>query len=66
MMRDQPQDHYAVLGVPPDAATQQIKSASKIVYLRRHPDKGGRPEEVRKVRQVVNPHVSRFALSQIA
>jgi curved DNA-binding protein CbpA len=44
-MSNQLQDHYAVLGVSLDATVEQIISAARNLYLRHHPDKGGRSEE---------------------
>lgn len=34
-------DHYAILGVPPDASSEQIKSSFRRLALEVHPDTGG-------------------------
>jgi curved DNA-binding protein CbpA len=48
-MSDEIQDHYAVLNVSIGATVQQIKSAARKLYVRHHPDKGGKAEDFRKV-----------------
>ena len=36
--RTRPPDHYATLGVPPDATTAQIKKAYRKLARQHHPD----------------------------
>lgn len=43
------QCHYEVLGVTSSASDGEIKRAYRTLALRHHPDKGGNPEEFRKV-----------------
>lgn len=64
-MDDQPQDHYAQLGVPSDATTQQIRSAARNLYFRHLLDKEGGLEVFQKVCQAMILHVLRFALNHI-
>ena len=43
--RTRPPDHYATLGVPPDATTAQIKKAYRKLARQHHPDTNpGDPE----------------------
>ena len=44
-------DNYSVLGLKRSASDEDIKQAFREMALRTHPDKGGDPEEFRKVRE---------------
>lgn len=41
-----PADHYAILGVPPGASTDEIKAAYRALVKRHHPDAGGDPSTI--------------------
>jgi len=44
-------ENYSVLGLKRSASDEDIKQAFREKALRTHPDKGGDPEEFRKVRE---------------
>jgi DnaJ-domain-containing protein 1 len=45
----QRQQALAVLGLPPNATTQQIKRRYRALAKRHHPDRGGDPREMQRV-----------------
>ena len=51
-------ENYSVLGLKKSASQEDIKSAFRGKALETHPDKGGDPEEFRKVREAYECLVS--------
>ena len=49
--REEENENYSVLGLKRSASDEDIKQAFREKALRTHPDKGGDPEEFRKVRE---------------
>ncbi|MDP9400586.1 MAG: J domain-containing protein, partial [Actinomycetota bacterium] len=45
-------DPFAVLGVPPDAAPDELAEAYRRLARRWHPDRGGGPEAHRRMAEV--------------
>lgn len=42
-------NHYEVLGVPPDAPTEDIRAAYRVAARARHPDAGGSADEMQRI-----------------
>ena len=50
-----PARYYADLGLPPSASISEVKAAYRKLALKHHPDKGGDPEEFKRIN---NAHVA--------
>jgi hypothetical protein len=51
MREEKESDNYSVLGLKRSASDEDIKAAFREKALETHPDKGGDPEDFRKVRE---------------